>query len=301
MRSSYHFTIIIPHYTKSNTALLERAVASIPDDEHLQVLVVDNSHNKIDENLFDKRGNVSILYSDNTKGAGHARNVGIENAKGGWLLFLDADDFFVEGAFEFFKKHYDSSVDVVFFKMTSCFSDTLKKATRHKAYAKMIDDYFINKNEYPLRCSYPSPCAKMVKTRLVKDNNILFDEVPASNDVMFGLKIGLAAESLYVDNEVVYCATVQKGSLTNTVSLENIESRFNVTIRKNKLLVENGYKRSSSVMYFIVSSLKFGLKPFFRLLYKALVTKNLFVGYGRWFKTFLSQKHLENKEYKIEK
>lgn len=294
MSKLYQFSIIIPHFTKSDTDLLERAVASVPDDESLQVLVVDNSPLPIDANLFDKRKNVKILFSDNTKGAGHARNVGIDNAKGKWLLFLDADDFFVKGAFDVFKKHYDSSVDIVFFKMTSVFSDTMETAERHISYEKIIDNFFINNDEYPLRCSYPSPCAKMVKTKLVKGDNILFDEVPASNDVMFGLKVGLAAESIFVDNEVVYCATVQKGSLTNTISLENIESRFNVTIRKNKLLVENGYKRSASVMYFIVSSLKFGLNPFFRLLYKALVTKNLFVGYDRWFKTFLSQKHLQN-------
>lgn len=294
------YTVIIPHYSKTDTRLLERAVNSIPNYPNIQVLVVDNSPIAIDANLFENRENVHILFSDKTKGAGHARNIGIDNAKGKWMLFLDADDFFVEGAFDVFKKHYDSSVDIVFFKMTSVLSDTMETADRHKSYEKMLDNYFSNKDEYPLRCSFPQPWSKLVRTQLVKNNNILFDEVPASNDVMFGLKIGLVAESIYVDNEVVYCVTVQKGSLTNTISLENIESRFNVTIRKNELLVKSGYKRSGSVMLFILSSMKFGIKPFFRLFYKALVTQNLFVGYDRWFKTFLSKKHLQNQEYKIE-
>lgn len=78
MRSPYHFTIIIPHYTKSNTSLLERAVSSIPDDEHLQVLVVDNSPLPIDANLFDKRKNVGIIFSGTREEAVHANNIGID-------------------------------------------------------------------------------------------------------------------------------------------------------------------------------------------------------------------------------
>lgn len=110
-----NFSIIIPHHTKTDTILLERAVDSVPDKDQIQILVIDNSPLPIDTNLFVKRKNVEILFSDKSKGAGHARNVGIENAKGNWLLFLDADDFFVKGAFDVFKKHYDSSVDIVFF------------------------------------------------------------------------------------------------------------------------------------------------------------------------------------------
>ncbi|HHX70563.1 MAG TPA: glycosyltransferase family 2 protein [Gallicola sp.] len=301
MSKLYQFSIIIPHFTKSDTDLLERAVASVPDDESLQVLVVDNSPLPIDANLFDKRKNVKILFSDNTKGAGHARNVGIDNAKGKWLLFLDADDFFVNCAFDVFKEHYESASDIVFFKMTSVFSDTLELASRHEPYEKIIDDYFETNNDYKLRCSYPSPCGKMVKTNLVKENSVYFDEVPASNDVIFGLKIGLIARNINVDKRVVYCATVQKGSLTNTVSLENIESRFGVNIRKNEMLKQNGYKKTESVIYFIMSSIRFGVKPFLKLFYKAFVTNNLFVGYDRWFKTLLSKRHLKNKEYKVKK
>lgn len=295
-----NFSIIIPHHTKTDTILLERAVDSVPDKDQVQILVIDNSPISIDNNLFYKRSNVNVLYSDNTKGAGHARNVGINNAIGKWLLFLDADDFFVEDAFDIIREYFDSTSDIVFFKMTSCFSDTMELATRHEPYEKIIDDFFITKNEYQLRCSYASPCGKMVRTEFVKDNNIYFDEVPASNDVIFGLKIGLTAKKIAVDKRVVYCATVQKASLTNTVSLKNIESRFNVSIRKNKMLDEKGYKKTSSVMYFILSSLRFGVHPFFKLFFKALLTNNLFVGYNRWFKTFISRKHLQNQEYKIE-
>ena len=87
----YDFTVIIPF--RDCTELLERAIDSIPDDTRIQVLAIDNSLVPLQNDYFtDQRMNVEILYADNTKGAGHARNVGLENAKGKWVLFLDADE-----------------------------------------------------------------------------------------------------------------------------------------------------------------------------------------------------------------
>lgn len=297
----YNASIIIPHYTKSNTVLLQRAVESIPIDDTIQVLVVDNSPIRINENLFAERSNVHIVFSDNTKGAGHARNIGINKSNGKWLLFLDADDFFVKDAFDTFNSYYNSKADIIFFNMTSCFSDTLEKAARHKPFNEIIDNYFISKNEYHLRCSYPSPCGKMVRAKFVKDNEIYFDEIPASNDVIFALRIGLQAKSIRVDKKTVYCATVQKGSLTNTISLQNIENRFEVSLRKNKLLKKNGYKKDASVLYYILSSSRFGFIPFIRLFFKALKSGDLFVGYRRWVKTFIKKSYLQDRDYKVKK
>lgn len=292
-------SVIIPHYSKSDTDLLERAVKSIPDSKELEVLVVDNSPIRISEKVFYYRSNVEILFSDNTRGAGHARNIGIQHAKGKWMIFLDADDFFVDGAFDLLKEYINSDNDLVFFNMTSVYSDTLEPATRHESYERKVHNYFIDRDEYPLRCHWPSPCAKLVSTDFVKINNILFDEVPASNDVMFALKVGLAADRIAVDKNYLYCATVEKGSLTNTVSLKNIESRFDVNIRKNNMLKEHGYRRSSSVMAFIVHSLKYGPIPFIKLFWRALITGNLFVGYQNWINTVMKKTPDRNKKYII--
>src|SRR5699024_3665852 len=101
------------------------------------------------------------------KGAGRARNVGLKHASGKWLLFLDADDFFTEGAFDVLYKHISSSHDIIFFRMTSCYSDTFEEAERHESYCEKIDDYFSTKNEYELRCKFASPWAKMIRSQLV--------------------------------------------------------------------------------------------------------------------------------------
>lgn len=281
------FSVIIPHFTKSNTALLERAVASVPEREDIEVLVVDNSPNKIDRHLFNHRSNVRILFSDNTKGCGHARNVAMEQAKGIWLLFLDADDFFTECAFQVFDSYRDATFDVIFFKMTSCYSDTLKPAHRHGLYIRQIDKFLKDGNEYALRYQWSPVWARMVRTILVKTNGIRCDEVPAGEDIVFSLKIGMVAKSIYADTAEVYCVTITQGSITNTRSFKNTESMFDARIRKNNLLRDNGLDKNVSVMYLIIQSLRFGIRPFLKLFHKALMTGNLFVGCQNWVHTTL--------------
>ena len=73
-----NFSIIIPHHTKTDTILLERAVDSVPDKDQVQILVIDNSPLPIDANLFDKRKNVGIIFSGTREEAVHANNIGID-------------------------------------------------------------------------------------------------------------------------------------------------------------------------------------------------------------------------------
>lgn len=294
-----NYSIIIPHFTREGTEMLSRAVSSIPIREDIEVIVVDNSLNPISQSLFDDNKMVTILYSDNKRGAGGARNEGLKKARGEWLLFMDADDFFTENAFNSFDSFINSDNDIIFFKPTSCFSDTLEIADRHIVFCKEIDEYFITRNEFDLRCNeFDVPWAKMFRAGFVRENKFDFEEVPASNDVMFSLKTGLNAKKITASDDVVYCVTVTKGSITNVVSLQNLESIFNVKIRKNALLVESGHKRLCSVANTIRRSAKYGLGTFMRFLSKALITGNLFVGYNRWLRTLFSYKK-KNKEYLV--
>ncbi|MBQ5445892.1 MAG: glycosyltransferase family 2 protein, partial [Lachnospiraceae bacterium] len=88
------FSIIIPHYDIPD--LLMRCLKSIPVSKEIQVIVVDDNSPEADTYL-EKYPELSRPYLEfirTTKGggAGYARNIGLEHAKGEWLLFADADD-----------------------------------------------------------------------------------------------------------------------------------------------------------------------------------------------------------------
>lgn len=86
------FSIIIPNYNKEE--YVEETLNSIFNQtyKNYEVIVIDDasSDNSIEKiKKFDVR-----LFHTNRKMAGGARNVGLDNATGDYILFLDSDDYF---------------------------------------------------------------------------------------------------------------------------------------------------------------------------------------------------------------
>ncbi len=275
------YSIIIPHYTKTDTHLLERCVDSIPERTDIEILVVDNSPIEIDNNLFRLRKNATILYSDKEKGAGCARNMGLRHATGKWLIFSDADDYFMDKAFDIFDKYVDDSADIIYFKTTSFNDETQHEAKRHCRYNQLIDDYESQKimdNGFQLRTSHYVPWGKMIRKELVDTNNILYDEVPASNDIVFVTQSGLAAKTIKTDNNIVYCISVTEGSLTRTRSLKNFTSRFYAFCRCNNIFKQYGYPIKYSMGRNALKAKVYGWKYVWKFMFYAIKTGNFYAG-----------------------
>jgi glycosyltransferase involved in cell wall biosynthesis len=275
------FSIIIPHY--NSTTILSRAVNSIPNNSEIEILIIDNSKEKLNYTLFaPQRTNIKILYSEYGKGAGRARNIGLKEAKGKWILFCDADDYFSDIAFPMFYKYKKSQNDIIFFNVTSKNKSKIESnRLRHQKYSQYISDYFEDGKEANLRYHYSVPWGKMYSRIFIMKNKILFDEVPASNDVMFSLKTGYLANKIQVDATTVYCVTTQKKSLTTTFSLKNIESRYKVAITYNNFIYEHGIQEKYSptapylIQIFKQNKLKFVYNSVYLLFHSKKTIKSL--------------------------
>lgn len=240
------FSIIIPH--KNTPELLKRCLKSIPRMDDIQIIVVDDNS---DENIVDfttivdlKDDNVEIYLTKEGKGAGYVRNTGMKYAKGKWLVFADADDFFVENAFEHLFTHVNSPEDIIYFKSASFYSDTNEPARREQKYNKLIDDYFEGKmnSEDRLRYLWNVPWAKMIKKELIKSNNILFDETPIANDLFFSCMIGHYATSIKAVDIVIYMIMVRRGSITNKYNFRKFKIMLTVFNKRNVFLKKIGKK-----------------------------------------------------------
>ncbi|MGJ9458088.1 glycosyltransferase family 2 protein [Oceanobacillus sp. CF4.6] len=244
-------SIIIPHYNSVKT--LEKLLNSIPSLDNIEIIVIDDK-STIDSKIYNQLTvsqeykHVSFLYNDtNKKGAGVCRNIGLKHMTGKWVLFADSDDFFVEGFYQTIEKYFDSDNDVVFFSPTSMEVDSKIKSNRHIDYEKKILDYIKSKDrisELKLRYEFPVPWSKLIRVSLIKENKIQFDEVIASNDIMFSAKIGYYSKKIDATDEVIYCVTKGKGSLTNNTSETVFDTRLKVRINycdfvKSKLSAED--------------------------------------------------------------
>lgn len=228
-----NYSIIIPH--KNIPSLLQRCLDSIPQRDDIQIVIVDDNSSSEKVNFDDfpakNRKNTEVYFTKEGKGAGYARNVGLKHAIGKWLLFADADDFFNEGFLVHTDKYLDSDNDIIYWSINSVYSETLEPADR----GVYINEYImkaaqgdINSTDF-VRYKFLYPSAKMIRKKLVDDNNIFFDEVPASNDTMFGVKVGSKAQKVAFDTFQLYCLTLRKNSLVTSYSYRNLKSRLNVS------------------------------------------------------------------------
>ena len=89
-------SVIVPYFKKKE--FVEKTINSIISQTHknLEIIIVydDENHSdlKIIKKIKKKDNRIKLIINKKTLGAGTARNVGINKAKGKYLAFLDADD-----------------------------------------------------------------------------------------------------------------------------------------------------------------------------------------------------------------
>ncbi len=240
-------SIIIPHFNSPHTLknLLDSILCESVDT---QIIVVDdNSTEHLDEykELISVYGDRVEFFSNDTgiKGAGTARNIGLEKAEGAWLLFADSDDIFLKGWMAAVKSYFEKEYDIVFFRPTSRIMADNSAGVRHKVYEGYVIDHVKNtddrESELYLRYFFIVPWSKLIRRSVVFDNNISFDEVKCSNDVMFSVKSGFFAKKIASDERLIYCAMERDGSLTRDDSPAAWEIRCDVFGRRNLFLKDN--------------------------------------------------------------
>lgn len=299
-------SIIIPHFNSSKSLI--RLLKSIPKDRDIEILVIDDQSNTEELNgiyISTEYKYIKLLKNNKEKSAGSCRNIGLKAAKGKWILFADADDFFVRDAFDILKKFENSEKDIIFFKPISCYSDTLLPAERHKIFGNLIDKYLEDKSIEKLediKYKFIVPWSKLIRKSLIDKNKIFFDEVLASNDIMFSLKSSFKSKEIEISDEVIYCVTVHKGSLTMNMNKKIFYSRADVHQRKNIYLKEIGKKKYITPgLSLLVLGKRNGIKTF---LYSIkIVLKNIpyiFNEYKEWItniKTVIRANTNEKKYY----
>ncbi len=240
----FKYSIIIPHYNDIDS--LAMLINSIPKREDIQIIIVDDNTfpgtDRVESSIQDIDREIMLLFNDdNKRGAGACRNVGIDHAEGEWLIFSDADDYFMPRAFEAFDKGSTLNTDIVYYKMTSINLPSKGTGRRHLQYCRLVDAFLKKRNrnnELNLRYNYPSPCAKMIRHDLVTMNHIKFDEIRWSNDDLFATKCGYFARAIDAIDDTVYCAIRKDGTITTTKSEAAIKTKLDVYIRKTLFLKE---------------------------------------------------------------
>lgn len=288
MNYSKDFSVIVPVW-RGAAHFLPILFDSIPLKEGIEIIVVDNSKEPLKRKEINSNRKITLLHSAPERHAGGSRNDGMIVAKGKWLLFADADDFYTPDAFEIYYEYLNTDAEIVYTGMGGVYADTGDPSDRGDFYKKKVHDYCTGKaNEMSLRIGFASPCCKMVSHALVDRECLRYDEIRAGNDNYFSLTSGYYAKKIEAVDAITYIATVNRGSLTKRRDYEVIKARLYSKLHCNLFLKEHGLSEyQHSVMFALAESRHYGIGKtleFIKMIAK--FHQNPFVGWRRWFNTF---------------
>lgn len=231
-------SIVIPTYN-SNKYLRVLLDISSQLGHDVEFIVVDDCSDNDD--IFElevEYPSCKFIRLKDNSGAGRARNVGLSQCSGKYVCFADADDLIFVEQLKQILESLDSNVDVHFFRPSSHLPDG-SPGSRHLRYANLVQ-YYINSKLENIRYKFHVPWSKIYKREFLITNNIRFDEVMASNDVMFSLIAGIKANTIYVSDSAFYSVLEHDASLTKNDTIGRLYDRISVAVRYNNMLKNNG-------------------------------------------------------------
>ncbi len=151
---------------------------------------------------------IKIINKENG-GVHTARNLGIDEAKGDYTIFLDADDFFDLRMFEkLYNKALETGCDIVACE-TYDYDDATKKVSNHHSLRfSALPKYkkiFSWKDMFTLNVINPAPWNKIIKTDFLKKTGLRFCKLGPYEDIAFFYSLYAYAKSItYIEDILVY-------------------------------------------------------------------------------------------------
>ncbi len=192
------------------------------------------------------------LTKKNT-GAADTRNYGIEVCRGDYIMFVDSDDTLSEDACKYaLNSIKTSNSDVVilgigFYPKEQTLIKKMLSKDEHIKLKYSTLAFTSLYREFDLLID--SPCAKIFKSSIIKNNNIKFPvQLKRSEDAMFCLYYYECCEKIYLDNLIIYTyvynpdSTCHKCSDVSVKALPKVleeEELFLNNNQNNKILYSN--------------------------------------------------------------
>ena len=212
---------------------------------------------KLLDNYPKRKALTKIICLEKNGGRAVARQTGIDNSTGEYVIHVDSDDWVDLDMLEkLYEKAKETHADIVGCNVTH----------EYRNYKRIFcQDYSDNMDDNIRRLLngkiFPSLCTSLTRTRLIRDNNISFPQgLDTGEDLLFNLGLYLHANKVVgIDNPFYhYRHTEDSGSFKHTE--KSINSVIEVSRRIENLMRETGnYEKYEHEILFRKFSMKCAL------------------------------------------
>lgn len=212
-------SIIIPVYNaeKYLASTLESAISQTYTN--LEIICVDDGSTDTSAGILQDYKNrderIRVIGQKNGGGSA-ARNAGLDNASGDYVMFLDADDIYRESTVaNAYDRASETGADIVFYNFARFVGAPSRLSITGKP-TPGKDITLFTKNDYAERLFNDFAIItwnKLIKRSVITDNKLAFDtKLSHNHDVDFSVRLMLAANSFsYVDKVEYFYRTTDTG------------------------------------------------------------------------------------------
>lgn len=156
----------------------------------------------------DKR--VKVYHQEN-RGVSAARNLGLENAKGEWITFVDSDDYVSGNYFDCVLEYGDQ--DFILVSLNRIENNEESEYVNFKPQKLKLEEFIRTYQLYP---HFPHAGAKFYKAAIIVENKLKFDEnVNFGEDATFNLSYLFNCHKIALTNLYTYKYRYSPEGLSN--------------------------------------------------------------------------------------
>lgn len=249
------FTFIVPVFNSEKH--IEKCIKSITvqTDTNWELIVIndgstDNSL-KILSNLLGDYKNSKIIDQKN-QGAGYARNKGIQEASGDYIIFVDSDDYIEEN----YLRKLNSTIEKTFFDLI--FIDVIQETPTGKILKNENLSKYNKKSKktilsYQMTSKIPwGGVRKVVRTKVLRENNIQFNTITVGEEAEYSFRVLYHSKSFAFLKGPVYHYVNHEYSLSKQGGLcpyKPVLNRYDLML--NELNIQKQYELSRNTFEYV--------------------------------------------------
>lgn len=234
MKNDFFISIIVPVYNVAE--YLNQCIESIINQTYtnFELILIDDgstdNSGQICDDWANKKENIFVTHQSN-HGLSYARNVGINNANGDYIVFLDSDDYWLSNNFlkdintrlkitkpdvlSFnFSKIFNVKKTDIYFKNTPTMPEKLENLDSFK--------YLINNNLW-IACAWN----KIIKREFFSDNHLRFVNGITSEDIDWCARLALICSKFDYINILGVGYNQRANSISNSVNSSKLTFLLN--------------------------------------------------------------------------
>lgn len=263
MENRLKISVVLPVYNCEK--YLARSIESVRKQtyDNWELIIVNDGSRDASERKareFVKKDKRIKLINQENKGVSVARNLGIEEAAGDILMFLDADDWFEENAFEEVVANWDNSMQMLLFDYYDVAGNGKKQYRKHFRKDRIVFGKERSMEELELTISgfyteqsgtatvIESPCGRAYRTDYIKEKRLEFPEgIFMCEDQVFNLKAVTAMKNVLYLSKAIYNYYINMESVSGSVYGKCGDKLITNMIQRNRYVGEIFFEKHSEL------------------------------------------------------